>query len=401
MTLFIYRRETMTEKEIQIIAAKFLKGKTTAQEEAILHAWYENQGLDDEEIVVTTNGDDAEKIKNDLYDKINSEIQKNIVAESKHGKRGISWSYAAAAVFLCLTTLSVYLYTQQESISEVHYTELLPNDVGPGGNNAILELADGTKVNLDAVNIGEIENGANIQATKSKEGILSFQAPVDRAIGSIRHNTIRTPKGGQYQVELPDGTKVWLNASSSIRFSSAFSRELREVELEGEAYFEVAQVKNPKGQRVPFVVKSRKQLIEVLGTHFNVSSYSDDESVSTVLLEGSVRVVPTGALSSRVLKPGQGSTVDHNRIVIDDVDLGAALAWKNGDFVFNNENLSSVMKKLGRWYDIDVVYQNISNDPKFSGAVSRSKNLSAVLKIMELTGNVKFKIEGRRIIVMT
>lgn len=390
----------MTEKEIQILAAKFLKGKSTADEEFILHTWYENKGSEDEEIVVITNGEDADKIKNRLYNNIKAEIKENNNKELSFFKWRFLWS-SAAAILLCLTTLAVYFYTQNQPNLKEHYTKLLQNDVGPGGNNAILELADGTKVNLDAVHVGEIKNIGEIKAIKSKEGTLSFNLPINQTKTTIQYNTIRTPKGGQYQVELPDGTEVWLNASSSIRFPSSFSKERREVELEGEAYFEVARIENKKRQHIPFIVKSSKQKIEVLGTHFNVSSYSNDETVKTVLVEGAVRVIPNGTLLTRILKPGQGSIVDNKNITIDNVDLESALAWKNGDFVFNNESLSSIMKKLERWYDVEVIYENLSIDHKFSGAVSRSKNISAVLRIMELTGNVKFKIEGRRVIVMT
>src|SRR5690606_30381367 len=202
-------------------------------------------------------------------------------------------------------------------------------------------------------------------------------------------------------VELPDGTKVWLNASSILKIPSVFDGKLRKVELEGEAYFEVEHVEDNKYSRVHFVVNGKDQKIEVLGTNFNVYSYTDETAVKTTLLEGSVRVIVPATGQGVLLKPGQQSVVNKGAITMGKADMESDIAWKNGDFIFNNESLTSVMRKLERWYDVEVEYEGEFTDLRFSGAVSRSKNISEVLKIMTLTGKVKFSIAGRRIIVMT
>jgi ferric-dicitrate binding protein FerR (iron transport regulator) len=252
---------------------------------------------------------------------------------------------------------------------------------------------------LDEAEVGELDNIGGIVVNKQADGILSIEvinADVNAPIGM---NTIRTPAGGQYQIKLPDGTKVWLNASSIIKFPSSFARNFREVELEGEAYFEVAKMLYNNNINIHFFVKNKEQQIEVLGTHFNVSSYPED-IIKTTLLEGSVRVYSLISNSSQVLKPGQQSQIVNGEIEIRAADTESSFAWKNGDFIFNNEELYSIMNKLERWYDIEVEYKGSVVPRRFSGAVSRSNNLSEVLRIMELTGKVKFEIEGRRVFVM-
>jgi transmembrane sensor len=213
------------------------------------------------------------------------------------------------------------------------------------------------------------------------------------------YNTIETPNGGQYQVTLPDGSKVWLNAASSLKFPPSFSRLVnRRVELlRGEAYFEIAKDKNH-----PFIVKSNGQEVKVLGTHFNINSYSDEQSTKTTLLEGSVKIeIVSGSRPKKgvVIRPGQQSILSGERIRIVDADIESDLAWKNQEFVFKGENIQSIMRKLSRWYDIEVNYNGDCSHLSFYGVLSRSKNISSVLKLMENAGNVKFKIEGKKITV--
>lgn len=211
------------------------------------------------------------------------------------------------------------------------------------------------------------------------------------------YNTIETPKGGQYQVDLPDGTKVWLNAGSLLRYPTNFTGKIRSVELTGEAYFEVA-----KNAHKPFKVLSKNQVVEVLGTHFNISSYTDDISVKTTLLEGSVKVLSSKVNQTKLLKPGQQSDINYtnNAFFIKSVNTDEVIAWKNGYFLFSDEDLKSIMARFARWYNVDVEYQGDVDNLRFGGMVSRSKDLTQALKVVEQAGNVKFKIEGRRVIVM-
>ncbi|MBD1423921.1 FecR family protein [Sphingobacterium chuzhouense] len=384
----------MTEQEIRLLAIKFLKGETTKEEEALLHAWYDQKDQD-KEVVITTD-EDSVNVKKRLYSHIQKQIQKRkSFVISKHA---IGY---AASVAVVLSFLAFFLYPRKPA-ETIHYTQLLKDDVGPGRNNAVLRLGSEMEVDLDKVGIGSSTEANGLIVNKDEDGLLSLVIS-DKASRKAQHkiNTLQTPKGGQYKVELPDGTKVWLNASSTLKFPSIFEETIREIELEGEAYFEVAHVADRTSKNIPFVVNGKNQKVEVLGTHFNVNSYTDESVIKTTLLEGSVRVVAGATGQQLLLKPGQQSRLQNGNIYAESVDTELDVAWKNGDFIFNNENLKSVMRKLERWYDVEVEYKGDFDDLRFSGAVSRSKNISEVLKIMALTGKVKFNIEGRRIIVMT
>ena len=285
---------------------------------------------------------------------------------------------------------------QEQNIQVVEKTV----DIAPGGNKGILTLSNGKQIILsdisskdiiakegeeDEVTIKMDENGVityviNPNSDISKEDVNSF-------------NTLSTPTGGQYNIVLADGTKVFLNAVSSIKYPTQFNGDQRIVELEGEAYFEVA-----KNKSKPFLVKSDNQTIEVLGTHFNVHAYNNESLVKTTLLEGSVAVSYKN--QKTILKPGQQSNTSNNfnKIVVKEVDTEEAIAWKNGRFKFDNADLKSVMKQLERWYGIKVEYRGDISDVRFNGGTFRNKNLSGVLKVLELS-NIKFKVEGKTVIV--
>lgn len=390
----------MTEKEIQEIAYKYFKGETTPEEEIYLHQWYETLGHDQEELIVKTSGEDREDIKNRLFLRLKAEIQeeKSLSHQPIWNRK---WMYYAASLFLILSFFVIYYSTIEQHETIVHYTELLKNDIGPGGDNAILELGNGTIINLDQASIGDLVDLDGLVVSKIADGMLSFEISDSQNKGSNQMNSIRTPHGGQYKLKLPDGTEVWLNTSSILKFPNAFEEGIRQVELIGEAYFEVAQLKDEKNKPIPFYVNSKQQQVEVLGTHFMVSSYPDETVVKTTLLEGSVRVLALSSTSNRMLVPGQQSQIQNGQLDVREADIESEIAWKNGDFIFNNESLESIMKKIERWYDVEVDYQSPNKGFKFSGAVSRSKNLSEVLNIMELTGKIQFRIEGRRVVVMT
>jgi len=211
----------------------------------------------------------------------------------------------------------------------------------------------------------------------------------------VAFNTISTPVGGQYTVVLPDGSKVWLNAASSLKFPTAFTGTERRVELTGEGYFEVA-----KNKHMPFKVNFNREEVEVLGTHFNISAYPDEAVTRTTLLEGSVRISKNNI--KKILVPGQQaiSSMQTGGFNIAEVNTDEAIAWKNGLFLFHNENIRSIMKKIARWYNVDVNYQGSFTNQEYGGRISQSKNLSEILKNLELTGTIHFKIEGRRVTVM-
>ncbi|HQW45168.1 MAG TPA: FecR domain-containing protein, partial [Chitinophagaceae bacterium] len=267
------------------------------------------------------------------------------------------------------------------------------NDVAPGGNKAILTLADGSTIILDNAANGSLTEQGNTKVIKLDDGQLAYNTLNEKPT-EIVYNTISTPRGGQYQLTLADGTKVWLNAASTLRFPATFSGNERKVELTGEGYFEVA-----KNAAMPFKVSVNNMTVEVLGTHFNINSYSDEASIKTTLLEGAVKVTNGDAV--QMLSPSNQAqlTADGEIRLNRNVDIEDVVAWKNGIFNFSGTAIENIMRQISRWYDLDVSYEGAISKETFSGVVSRNSNLSQVLKIMEQAG-VKFKIEGKKIIVM-
>ncbi len=263
----------------------------------------------------------------------------------------------------------------------------------PGGNKAVLTLSDGSHIELDEMANGEIAKESGVKITKTADGRLLYTVREGLAHVKPAFNTISTPKGGQYQIALPDGTMVWLNAASSLKFPSSFTGNDRLVSLTGEAYFEVA-----KDKKKPFKVQTEQQEVEVLGTHFNINAYDDEGVVKTTLIEGSVKVkLPSN--KSALLKPGEQSLVS-NDIKVNQVDANSAIDWKQGLFWFNDESIYSIMRQFSRWYNIEVEYRGDVRNVRFGGQVSRMKNLAQVLRIMELTKSIQFRVEGNKIIVM-
>jgi transmembrane sensor len=321
----------------------------------------------------------------------------------REGRRRVLKIAAAAAVFL-LVSLSLFLVLGDRNNS--HVAVLSPKeenkiqDVGPGGDKAILTLADGTKIVLDSTNKGSVADQAGIKVI-NLEGQLAYQG--DAETNEVLYNTVTTPRGGQYQLILADGSKVWLNAASSLRFPTAFVGEERVVELMGEGYFEVAKSNNLNGKKQPFKVKIHSTTgpveLEVLGTHFNINSYKNESDLRVTLLEGRVKVSKEDR--HLFLNPGQQALLkagEENFKVEFDVDLDEVVAWKNGQFLFNSVHLDYIMRQAERWYNVDLVYEGQINET-FSGTMPRTENISQLLKIIEATDKVDFTIHERKIII--
>lgn len=338
------------------------------------------------------------------HDKVVSKFQKRISATSKDisNKKAKSvfgqifrWS-AAAAIFIVIGSFA-FLY-KIGVIGEKKEIQYL-SDALPGSNKAVLVLADGRKISLTDINNGAIAKEAGLSITKTSDGQLIYTVAKEAAgsESSLRgaFNTIETPKGGMWQVKLPDGSSVWLNAASSLTYPIAFSNgKKRIVELKGEAYFEVA-----KDKLHPFVVKTARQEVEVLGTSFNINSYLDEPTVKTTLLEGNVRVTADG-LPAKVLVPDEQAVLSNNEISILKVDAAESIDWKNGYFMFNNEKQESIMKKIARWYNVKIEYANPSaKEVTYYGSISRFEKVSQVLRKFEQTGEVKFEIDKDKITV--
>ncbi|SMC59910.1 FecR family protein [Pedobacter nyackensis] len=316
-----------------------------------------------------------------------------LYGKEKDKRSSVNWKMIAASVILILAMGSFFYFGKDklQKTASNHQTM----DIKPGGNNAVLILGDGSEVNLNSIKNGEVAMQAGIKVEKRADGQLIYTI-VKNAENRSKElfNTIQTPIGGQYRINLPDGSLVWLNAASSLRYPTSFSGDERRVELIGEAYFEIA-----KDKARPFRVVSHQQTVEVLGTHFNVNSYEDEDNTRTTLLEGGVKIYARANKETLVLKPGQQSQVSANSINVKDVDASDAAAWKDGYFVFNAESIPSAMRKIARWYDLEISYEGDINQD-LAGSVSRFTNVSEVLKTLELTGLVHFKVDGRKVRVI-
>lgn len=309
----------------------------------------------------------------------------------------------AAAVIGLIATSVYFLYFNKTNnqTASIKTTAALNKDIQPGGSKAILTLADGTTIILDSAKDGALSQQGNTKVIKLNNGQLAYHSS-GTANTQIVYNTISTPKGGTYQVILPDETKVWLNAASSLRFPTAFTGKERNVEITGEAYFEVSPLLTSHdrgGKKIPFIVHVGEMSVEVLGTHFNVMAYNDEKAIKTTLLEGAVEVTKNN--NSVLLKPSQQATLtkaSNDLRVTDDIDINQETAWIHGMFQFNDEDLPTILRQLSRWYDVEVSFSNAVPADHFTGKISRNASLSNVLKILELS-EVHFKIEGRKIIV--
>lgn len=328
-----------------------------------------------------------------LY-KLDESMQVNVI-NPKAKRRSFfttSMRYWSAAALLFLSLL---LYYGKERLNIFGtYTSTYKNDIPAGGDKAYLTLADGKRIALTDSMIGTISPSPGLRISKTAKGQLRYE--LAKGASGNGYNTITTPKGGKYEVILADGTHVYLNAASSLRFPTSFTGAAeRWVTLTGEGYFEVS---HRDGQ--PFYVQSGKQLLRVLGTHFNLKAYPDEQSVKTTLLQGSVKVSNSEG-SNAVLKPGQQSQLDQGKLKLAEVDVMAATDWQRAEINLKAEDFQSTMRKIARWYDVEIVFDETApGDLALGGLVSRDKSLVAVLKVMELTGKVHFKVEGRRVTVM-
>lgn len=392
----------MNNEQVIELISKYNEGIASKEEVRLVENWFVKQSeirqREPENL-------DYLDVKRQMWLNIDQQIDRPLTKRLSpdtppSGKSVWRLSMAAAAAVLVIALTAILFY---RNYNDVAGPQIVKNDINPGKNKAVLTLANGQKISLtDALN-GKLAQQAGVTISKTANGQLVYQAaPNASGKNTAEYNTIEAPRGGQWQVILPDGSKVFLNASSSLKYPVVFAAKERKVELKGEAYFEISHNK-----KAPFRVRAKGQTVEVLGTHFNIMSYDDEKTVKTTLLSGSVKVSSNAKNASGVnaaeflvLKPGEQSQVSSgNMKLIQDVDLEDVLAWKNGYFKFN-ENLRSIMTKVSRWYDVEVVYET-QPDPefKFKGEISRDKNISELLNMLDYTGNVHFKIEGRRVIV--
>jgi transmembrane sensor len=367
----------MKNEKARRLVKKYLNGNASNEELALIESWY-----------IDTASQQADLPGEPDYQKIEAEILTALRNKQLKQPRPLWPRLAAAASILMIIGAGLVYYTNKgrpnQLVSAYH-------NISPGSNKAILTLADGKKIMLTDAAQGGIAKQAGVSIIKTSKGELIYTiAGNGGKQDSSQYNTIETPKGGKYQVNLADGTKVWLNAASVFKFPASFANmKFRRVELNGEGYFEVA-----KNKEVPFIVKTANQEVKVLGTHFNINSYADEPNSKTTLLEGSVVVN-----GNTMLIPGQQCVATGPELKVSEADTELAIAWKNNKFMFDNEHIESIMRKVARWYNVDVVYEGAIPNERFGGSVSRFDNISTVLNMLQITGNVHFKIDGRRVTV--
>ncbi|MBE9599270.1 FecR domain-containing protein [Pedobacter sp. MC2016-24] len=380
----------MNEDKINMLSDKIVKGTVNEAELAEFNEWYTTY----EDVSVTVNSDQNE-------DALAQRMFKNIAEAANlpvpKTRKVQLWPRIAIAASILLIAGAGLFYTFKQH-QKTEQTNAYLKQIKPGGNGAILTLADGRKIRLDAATQGELANEAGVRISKTKDGQILYEIKGGKS-AKDKINTLSTEKGETYVITLPDQSTVYLNAASSLSYPASFAElNERRVELSGEAYFEVA-----KDAAHPFIVRTMDQEIQVLGTHFNVNSYRDELATKTTLLEGSVHI---GLLSGKanagiVIKPGQQAYIQASKIYVNQVKAEDAIAWKNGYFRFNDETLEQAMNKIARWYNVQIEYQDESIKRKnVYGSLSRFSSIADVLNLLELTETVKFEVVGNKIIVL-
>jgi transmembrane sensor len=381
----------MDKEQFQQLVTRYLAGQASEAEKAFLEAYYAAFDARPDVISELTAAEQS-RLEEILYAGLKQQMPAAAPVRRMRFQRW--WAYAAASVVVLLLA-GTYLWqhnTPPEATPDI--TQQLPADIPPGKTGAILTLADGTRVKLDSLGNGVVatQNGTPVVLNN---GQLRYTSP-GKNITGITYNTMTTPKGRQFQVRLPDGTSVWLNAASSIRYPTAFTGKERKVEITGEAYFEVAA-----NSKMPFKIKAaNKAEIDVLGTHFNVNSYADEKSLNATLLEGAIRLTTLSGNETAVLRPGQQAQLAERLQVIKTVDTEKVIAWKNGYFNFEGKSLEEVLRQLTRWYDLTIVAEGKFPDIRFGGEMEMGLPLSDVLIFLEKS-DVHFRIEaGHKLIVL-
>lgn len=380
----------MTKEEYLYLYERSLRGECSADELAQLQLY-------EDDFCFADSSPDDDALKEKIYERLHASI-----AREEKVKRIFPWKAVAAAAAGLLIAASGYIYfnssVQRPPAIAAVKTPATGQQQGiqPASNKAVLILADGTEIALNNKEEGQLAAQGNITVNKSGSGQLTYQlSDSAQTIAAPLYNTLAIPRGGQYSLTLPDGSKIWLNAASRLRYPTQFTGKERTVELDGEAYFEIA----PNKQQ-PFIVKVKGMQVEVLGTHFNVMAYTDEATVNTTLLEGKVKL-HNDRQEEVVLQPGQeGVSGSKKGFKVVKADIEQVMSWKNGYFIFNDEDLTSIMRKISRWYNVDIEYSSDNKKLSFAGSISRFTNVTEVLNMLALTGTVQFKINGEKIKVI-
>lgn len=375
----------MTNGKQRELLDKYLDGSASPEERAMVDSWYNELAKSD------IAPPDAAGLY-DTRDKMWTEISVHQPPVIRH--RIQPGRVAAAIAASVLVLAGIFYLAAPKKKQSVPIASTQPANIQPGKTSATLTLSNGQKIVLSEHTAGNLAKDAGVAITKNEDGEIVYEA-LESNDGQKGINTLSTAMGETYQVKLPDGTRVWLNAGSSIQYPVSFTTaSQRTVNLTGEAYFEVAHNK-----KQPFVVTTHNTSVEVLGTHFNINAYADEPGSKTTLLEGSIRLALRSSGKNQLMKPGQQASVKSDQIAITTVNPEESIAWKNGSFLFEDEALESILRKVSRWYNVKVVYEKPVSGVFFTGEISRSQPLSAVLNSLAKTGKASFKTEGNSVIV--
>ncbi|AXY78041.1 DUF4974 domain-containing protein [Paraflavitalea soli] len=384
----------LTDRQLRQLAKKFIGGTATDEESALLHAWYNSVDADPTEIVQVDAPTSSQEIGAAIFASLQKKIEQERARVLEMPQRSFSWKYAAAAILVLVVGISVYLNLKVKTIDEqLATTNLTVTEVvAPQSTRAVITLTDGKRLYLDSLPDGIIAYEGNARVVKKADEVVYEPTP-DTKI--LHYNTLRVPRGSRVvNLTLSDGSKIWLNAESSVRYPVNFTGATRNVEIMGEAYFEVS--KDPQRR---FYVSSRGLTTEVLGTHFNVNTYADEPAMKVTLLEGSVHINYAGG-GDAMLQPGeQGSVSESSPLLVKkDIDTGAVIAWKNDNFMMKGTDLGALARQMARWYDIQVMFEGKVPNRKFGGAISRNVNLSTMLKALEESG-IESQFEEGKVII--
>ena len=377
----------MSKKDATDLLNRYRNGQASEEEKALVESWYAEYTKN----TAIPEIDDRELENN--HDELLQRIMAELTAVRKINYRRLISIAAFAILILCAGVLFIKQHKPHQD--QLHLTaQKKPIDnLPPGGNRAVLILSNGSKIDLGSKKNGTLTNEKGMIIHKNAAGRISYdQTKHHTASQADVFNTILTPKGGQYQLVLSDGTKVWLNSASTLKYPVAFAATKREIELSGEAYFEVAHDRHK-----PFRVISNGQVVEVLGTHFNVNAYQDERVIKTTLLEGSVKVLTNGTSSK--IKPGQQVQVKNGHAAVSTADMEEAIAWKNGFFYFKDDDIQTVMRQLSRWYNVTVKYEGQIPTREFSGQMNKNIDASHLLHILSIE-QINYRIENKTIVIM-
>ncbi len=386
--------KNLTDRQLRQLARKFIAGTATAEESALLHEWYNSVDPDNTEIVQVDSPTSSQEIGAAIFASLQEKMEQERARVLEMPHRSFAWKWAAAAILVLIAGLSVYLNLKVKTIDEQLATTILSvtEVVAPQSTRAVITLTDGTRLYLDSLSDGIIALEGSARVVKKADGVVYEPTPDTK---TIHYNLLTVPRGSRVvNLTLSDGTRVWVNAESSMRYPVNFTGATRNVEITGEAYFEVS--KDPQRR---FYVTSRELTTEVLGTHFNVNTYTDEPAMKVTLLEGSVHIKYARG-GDTMLKPGEQASVSGSSTlsVKKDIDTQAVIAWKNENFMMKGTDLGALARQMARWYDIQVVFEGKVPDRKFGGSISRNVNLSTMLKALEESG-IESQFEEGKVII--